>query len=110
MFGFLKRFRAPAAPAPDVIAAGRAIDPESVFPEESWSGPACDGRMAVWRIETPAGTFHADAHAIEIVDGVLILLDSSDEVLGVLDPGQWDRVAGVGTGLPATVASARDAA
>ncbi|WP_207478374.1 hypothetical protein [Arenibaculum pallidiluteum] len=109
MFGFLKRAPALQPPSRASRPPSTSIDPEAIFPEEAWAGPEPCEHPTVWRIETPGGTFYADAHSVEVVNGALILLDAQHGVLGVLDHGQWDRIAGDGPGAPPGIA-ARDAA
>lgn len=93
MFGLFRRRGADASRGDEPAAPARRIDPAAIFPEDGlWDAEPPAG-PAVWRVATPRGVFFADAHAVEVVEGALLLLDADDNVLGVLDPGQWDMVA-----------------
>jgi hypothetical protein len=93
MFGLFRRRGADAPRGDETAAPARRIDPAAIFPDDGrWDDGPPEG-PAVWRVATPRGVFFADAHAVEVVEGALLLLDAEDNVLGVLDPGQWDAVA-----------------
>ncbi|HEV7371500.1 hypothetical protein [Arenibaculum sp.] len=74
----------------------RVIDPDDVFAEDgAWAGREEAGPPVAWRICGRHGEVEAEGCSIEVVDGMLHVLDANEDVLLALPPSAWERVEAV---------------